>query len=196
MPTNDEGNGDAQEATEDKTSDDNNDDVLSSIEDEEVREKVRDKLVAEREQKKHWRGKAKDSENASADGDSENDETDDSPDVSEVKREVDQLKENQKLAREGYSDEEIAEARAYAQGKDMSVTEAVETEFVQSAIQQMRKKNKSQENTPSPSSQVQLDEGKDPSEVLSDDEASDAEKDAALQKKVQEQLGEGRASHE
>jgi len=197
MPTNDQGDGDAQEATEDKTSDDNNDDVLSSIEDEETREKVRKQLISEREQKKHWRNKAKDEgESDSADNSGENDETDDAPDVSKVNERIDRLEQNQKLARDGYSDKEIAEARAYAEGKDMDVTEAVETDFVQSAIQSMRNKQQSQENTPGPSSQVQLEEGKNPSDVLNDDEASDEEKDAALQQKVQEHLGEGRSSHE
>jgi len=197
MPTNDSGDTEAQEGAEDKTSDENNEDVLSSIEDEEVREKVRNKIVSEREQKKHWRDKAQTSDNdESADNDSENDETDESPDVSDVNDRITKLEQNQKLARDGYSDDEIAEARAYAQGKDMDVTEAIETEFVQSAIQTMREKNKSQETTPGPSSQVKVQDDKTFQDIVSDEDMSKSEKNEALQNYVQERLSQGRTSHE
>lgn len=196
MPTNDKGNTDAQEGAEDKTSEENNDnDILSSIEDEEVREKVQNKIVSEREQKKHWRNKAQSSDSDNADSDSENDETEQAPDA-DVKERLDKMEENQKLRADGYSDDEIAEARAYAKGKDISTVEAMETDFVQSALSQMREKQSSQENTPGPSSQVKSESESVLGDVINDEDATDAEKDKALQEHVKKRLNQGQTSHE
>jgi len=199
MPTNDTGNTDAQEGAEDKSSDNNNDidDVLSSIEDEDAREEVRNKIVSEREKKKHWRGKAQSSDNADADSDSSDNQTEESPDKSDqLSERLDKIEENQELAREGYSDQEIAEARAYAKGKDMSTQDAMETEFVQGAIERMREKNQSQEDTPGPSSRTEVQGGKAFNEIVSDDDMSKQEKNEALQELVDKKAGKGRSSME
>jgi len=196
MPTNDEGNTDAQEGAEDKTSEGNNDDdILSSIEDEELREKVQNKIVSEREQKKHWRNKAQKSDSDNADSDSENDETEQAPDA-DVEERLNRMEENQKLRAEGYSDDEIAEARAYAKGKDISTVEAMETDFVQSALSQMREKQSSQENTPGPSSQVKSESESSFSDVINDEDATEDEKNKALQERVKQHLNQGQTSHE
>lgn len=195
MPKNEEGNTDATEGAEDKTSEENNDDILSSIEDEDIKEKVRNKIVSEREQKKHWRNKAQKSDSDNADSDSKDTQTEQAPDA-DLEERLNRIEENQKLRADGYSDDEIAEARAYAKGKDISTVEAMESDFVQSALSKMREEQSSQENTPGPSSQVKSEPDTELSSVLNDEDATQEEKNQALQERVRQSLSKGRTSHE
>lgn len=196
MPTNDEGNPEATEGDGDKTPEETNDDeLLSSIEDEELRKKVSDKITQERSQKKHWRKKAESKpEEPEKDDSDDNDEQGDNPDVKNLAERMNQIEENQDLARKGYSNDEIAEARAYANGKGMSVKEAIESDFVQTAISSMREKKESQDNTPRPSNRVHISEDKTVDEVLKDEKASKSEKNAALQELVKQRSNQGGAS--
>jgi len=60
----------------------------------------------------------------------------------------------------------------------------------------MREEKSSQENTPGPYSQVKSESETALGDVINDEDATEAEKNKALQEHVKERLSQGQTSHE
>lgn len=82
---------------------------------------------------------------------------------------------------EGYNHEEIAEIAAYAKVKGIGLLEAKEAPIIKAGIQALRAAKASTDNTPSPSNRgIPLINGKTYDQIINDPEASNADKQAAL----------------
>lgn len=100
-------------------------------------------------------------------------------DPAKLKQEVE---EKVDLRMKGHSPEIIAEIEAYAKGRGVSLTEAEKSPFIQSAVEALKAKENSLNNTPSPSSKIPVFNGKPITEVFKT--GSDAEKQAAFQARM------------
>lgn len=82
----------------------------------------------------------------------------------------------------GYKPEHIAEIEKFAKGAGVSLSEAAKSPFVVSAIAGMKALEKSQENTPAPSQNVKMFNGKPVAEIFKS--GSPEEKQAAFESRL------------
>lgn len=91
-------------------------------------------------------------------------------DPSQLERKVE---EKVDLRLKGYTSEQIGEIEKYAKGAGISLSEAEKSPFIQSAVEAIRAKEKSVQNTPASSSRIPVFNGKPATEGLKSESLSD-----------------------
>lgn len=92
------------------------------------------------------------------------------------------IEEKVNLKLKGYSPELIADIEKYAAGASVSLSEAANSPFIQMAVEAQQAKDRSLNNTPAPSSKIQVFNGKPVEQIFK--EGTPEEKQAAFQARV------------
>lgn len=93
-----------------------------------------------------------------------------------------EIEERVDLRMKGYSPEHIQEIERYAKGAGISLTEAEKSPFIQNAVEALRAKENTVENTPAPSSKIKVFNGKPVEQIFK--EGTPEEKQAAFMAKL------------
>lgn len=106
----------------------------------------------------------------------------------DIEKRLSEQEQKVELRMSGYSVDEIREIDAIARGKNIPLSEAEKSPFVQAAIKQIRAENKSKEAVLEPGNSNVMVGEKTASAVLSDTKATPADKQAAMEAMRQKSL--------